>query len=119
VAGDELPLRVDSGRTGCRQVGHRLVSFSHWKPEHRWTFVNKNGKDKETLTFHPYLAMNDFAGLAPALRAEGGIGVGELPPVVHQVSFAMGGSSRRYFKPEIGKSAAPSSEPLAPLKSNS
>jgi DNA-binding transcriptional LysR family regulator len=44
------------------------------------TFVNKNGKDRETLTFHPYLAMTDFAGLAPALLARGGIG--ELPPVV-------------------------------------
>jgi DNA-binding transcriptional LysR family regulator len=61
-------------------LDHRLLSFSHWKPENRWTFVHKNGKDKETLTFQPYLAMNDFAGLAPALLAGGG--VGELPPVV-------------------------------------
>ena len=61
-------------------LDHRLLSFSHWKPEDRWTFVHKNGRDKETLTFHPYLAMNDFAGLAPALLAGGG--VGELPPVV-------------------------------------
>jgi len=61
-------------------LDHRLLSFSHWRPDSRWTFVHKNGKDKETLTFHPYLAMNDFAGLAPALLAGGGIG--ELPPVV-------------------------------------
>jgi len=59
---------------------HRLLSFSHWKPDSRWTFVHKNGCDKETLMFQPYLAMNDFAGLAPALLAGGGIG--ELPPVV-------------------------------------
>jgi len=61
-------------------LDHRLLSFSHWKPDSSWTFVNKNGKDRETLTFQPYLAMNDFAGLAPALLAGGGIG--ELPPVV-------------------------------------
>jgi DNA-binding transcriptional LysR family regulator len=59
---------------------HRLLSFSHWKPDSSWTLVHKNGKDRETLTFQPYIAMNDFAGLAPALLAGGGIG--ELPPVV-------------------------------------
>jgi DNA-binding transcriptional LysR family regulator len=59
---------------------HRLLSFSHWKPDSSWAFVHKNGKDGETLTFQPFLAMNDFAGIAPALLAGGGIG--ELPPVV-------------------------------------
>jgi len=61
-------------------LGHRLLTFSHWKPESTWTFVHKNGRDKETLTFQPYLAMNDFAGLAHALLVGGGIG--DLPPVV-------------------------------------
>jgi DNA-binding transcriptional LysR family regulator len=61
-------------------LAHRLLSFSHWKPDSSWTFVHRNGIDRETLTFHPYIAMNDFAGLAPALLAGGGIG--ELPPVV-------------------------------------
>jgi DNA-binding transcriptional LysR family regulator len=61
-------------------LDHRLLSFSHWKSHSSWTFVHKNGKDKETLTFQPHFAMNDFAGLAPALLAGGGIG--ELPPVV-------------------------------------
>ena len=61
-------------------LDHRLLSFSHWKPDSSWTFVHRNGKDKETLTFQPYLAMNDYGGLAPALLAGGGIG--ELPPVV-------------------------------------
>jgi len=59
---------------------HRLLSFSHWKPDSSWTFVHRNGADRETLTFQPYIAMNDFSGLAPALLAGGGIG--ELPPVV-------------------------------------
>jgi DNA-binding transcriptional LysR family regulator len=59
---------------------HRLLSFSYWKPEGSWTFIHKNGKDRETVSFQPYLSMNDFAGLAPALAAGGGIG--DLPPIV-------------------------------------
>jgi DNA-binding transcriptional LysR family regulator len=62
---------------------HRLLTFSYWQPEDRWTFVHKNG-DRETLTFQPHLSMNDFAGLAPALAA--GDGIGDLPPIV-QPSF--------------------------------
>jgi DNA-binding transcriptional LysR family regulator len=61
-------------------LNHPLLTFSHWKPESTWTFVHTNGKDKETLTFHPFLAMNDFSGLTPALLS--GAGIGELPPVV-------------------------------------
>jgi DNA-binding transcriptional LysR family regulator len=61
-------------------LNHRLMSFLHWKPGSSWSFVHRNGKDKETLAFQPALAMNDYAGLAPALLAGGGIG--ELPPVV-------------------------------------
>jgi DNA-binding transcriptional LysR family regulator len=59
---------------------HRLLSFSHWKPESSWTFIHKNGKETETVTFAPHLAMNDFAGLAPALVS--GAGIGDLPPLV-------------------------------------
>ena len=58
-------------------LGHRLLSFSRWKPENRWSFANANGRDKQTLTFPPYFSMNDYAGLASALLA--GVGVGELP----------------------------------------
>ena len=72
---------------GCKRpkkpqdlMNHRLLSFSHWMPDGSWTFVHVNGRDKETLAFRPFLAMNDYAGLAPALLAGGGIG--ELPPVV-------------------------------------
>ena len=61
-------------------LSHRLLTFSYWKSENSWTFVHKNGEDKETLTFQPHLSMNDFAGLAPALVA--GAGIGDLPPVV-------------------------------------
>src|SRR5215831_17378975 len=57
---------------------HRLLAFSFWKPTNTWNFVN--GKKKETLTFHPHLSMNDYAGLAAALLA--GTGIGDLPPLV-------------------------------------
>jgi hypothetical protein len=46
-----------------------MITFSYWKPESSFTFVHANGKDKETVTFVPYLSMNDFAGLTPALLA--------------------------------------------------
>ena len=61
-------------------LDHRLYAFSYWKPESSWTFIHRNGIDKETVTFQPYLAMNDFAGLIPALLT--GSGIGDLPPVV-------------------------------------
>ena len=61
-------------------LDHRLIAFSHWRPESSWTFVNANGTDEQTVTFQPHLSMNDFAGLTPALLAGGGIG--DLPPVV-------------------------------------
>jgi DNA-binding transcriptional LysR family regulator len=61
-------------------LDHRLIAFSYWRPESSWTFLNVNGKDEQTVTFQPYLSMNDFTGLTPALLAGGGIG--DLPPVV-------------------------------------
>jgi DNA-binding transcriptional LysR family regulator len=61
-------------------LDHRLLSFSYWQPNSSLTFIHKSRREKETLAFQPHLAMNDFAGLAPALLAGGGIG--ELPPVV-------------------------------------
>jgi DNA-binding transcriptional LysR family regulator len=59
---------------------HRLLTFSHWRAESNWTFVHADGRTRETLAFQPYLVMNDFAGLVPALLA--GAGIGDLPPVV-------------------------------------
>jgi DNA-binding transcriptional LysR family regulator len=61
---------------------HRLLTFSYWRPESSWSFAHVNGVDKESVTFEPSLAMNDFAGLVPALLA--GAGIGELPPVVRR-----------------------------------
>jgi len=59
---------------------HRLLAFSFWKPVNFWSFVHVNGKKTETLTFHPHLSINDYAGLAVALLA--GTGIGDLPPLV-------------------------------------
>jgi DNA-binding transcriptional LysR family regulator len=61
-------------------LDHRLIAFSYWRPENRWTFVHVNGKAEEAVTFQPQLSMNDFAGLTPVLLAGGGIG--DLPPIV-------------------------------------
>jgi DNA-binding transcriptional LysR family regulator len=61
-------------------LDHRLLTFSFWERDFSWTFVHKSGKETKKLTFRPYLSMNDFAGLLPALLVGGGIG--DLPPVV-------------------------------------
>ena len=61
-------------------LAHRLLAFAHGRAEYRWQFVHANGRDRETLTLHPHLSMNDYAGLAAALLD--GAGIGELPPVV-------------------------------------
>lgn len=61
-------------------LGHRLLAFSLWKPGYSWSFVDSNSHGRETVTFEPHMAMNDYAGLAVALLASAGIG--ELPPIV-------------------------------------
>ena len=48
-------------------LDHRVLAFSFWTPENNWNFAQANGKKKETLTFQPFLSMNDYAGLATAL----------------------------------------------------
>jgi DNA-binding transcriptional LysR family regulator len=59
---------------------HRLFAFSFWKPNYSWSFIHSNGRDAETLSFQPAIAMNDYAGLVVALLE--GCGIGELPPIV-------------------------------------
>lgn len=59
---------------------HRLLAFSHWKQEYSWTFFHVAGGGSESVTFQPYIAMNDFAGLVPGLLA--GNGIGFVPPIV-------------------------------------
>ena len=67
-------------RTPQDLLSHRLLAFSFWKPENTWHFAHANGREKETLTFQPYLSINEYAGLAAALLA--GTGIGDLPPIV-------------------------------------
>jgi len=67
-------------KTPQELLQHRLLAFSFWRPENTWNFVHANGKDKESITFKPYLAINEYDGLATALLA--GSGIGDLPPIV-------------------------------------
>jgi DNA-binding transcriptional LysR family regulator len=80
VASPEYLKRVDPPKRPSDLLSHPMITFSYWKPESSFTFVHANGKEKETVTFVPYLSMNDFAGLTPALLA--GEGIGDLPPIV-------------------------------------
>jgi DNA-binding transcriptional LysR family regulator len=80
VASPDYLKRCPAPRKPQDLLKHRLLTFSYWKPENVWHFFHVNGKDRESLLFQPYLSMNDFAGLAPALLAGGGIG--DLPPIV-------------------------------------
>lgn len=80
VASPEYLKRVAPPRKPSDLLSHPMITFSYWKPETSFTFVHANGHDKETVTFVPYLSMNDFAGLTPALLA--GEGIGDLPPIV-------------------------------------
>jgi len=80
VASPEYLKKVDPPQNPSDLLSHPMIAFSYWKSETSFTFVHVHTKAKETLTFVPYLSMNDFAGLTPALVA--GEGIGELPPVV-------------------------------------
>jgi len=72
--------RVKAPRSPRDLLDHTLLAFSYWRPDNSWTFCHKNGEDQETLSFEPYLLMNDYTGLAAALL--GDVGIGDLPPVV-------------------------------------
>ncbi len=61
-------------------LGHRLLAFSHSRTEHSWSFARANGTGRETLTFQPWLSMNDYTGLGAALLS--GAGICDLPPLV-------------------------------------
>jgi DNA-binding transcriptional LysR family regulator len=80
VASPAYLKKVTPPRRPSDLLEHPMITFSYWKPESSFTFVHVNGRDKETVTFAPYLSMNDFAGLTPALLA--GAGIGDLPPIV-------------------------------------
>ena len=61
-------------------LDHRILAFSHFRAEHRWTFTHTDGGREQVVSFHPHLAINDFTGVTSGLLA--GIGVGDLSPLV-------------------------------------
>jgi DNA-binding transcriptional LysR family regulator len=71
-------------RTPKDLASHRLLAFSLGSGDYKWTFfrtaTTSGTRERQTLAFTPYLSMNDYAGLAPAILA--GAGIGELPPLV-------------------------------------
>jgi DNA-binding transcriptional LysR family regulator len=75
LAGREPP------RTPRDLPAHRLLAFSPWRPDYHWSFAHVAGDRRERLAFEPCVAINDYAALAGALLAGGGIG--ELPPIIH------------------------------------
>lgn len=80
VASPAYLERVKAPRSPRDLLDHKLLAFSYWRPDNSWTFWHQSGEDHETLSFEPYLSMNDYNGLAAALVA--GVGIGDLPPVV-------------------------------------
>jgi DNA-binding transcriptional LysR family regulator len=80
VASPEYLRKHKAPKTPQDLLGHQLLAFSFWRPENTWKFVHVNGKHKESVTFKPYLAINEYNGLATALLA--GTGLGDLPPIV-------------------------------------
>jgi DNA-binding transcriptional LysR family regulator len=80
VASPAYLQKTKPPRTPQELQSHRLLAFSFWRPENTWSFIHANGKDKASITFKPYLAINEYDGLATALLA--GTGIGDLPPIV-------------------------------------
>jgi len=80
VASPAYLAKCKAPRSPRELLNHRLLAFSFWRPENTWNFTHVNGRDKESLTFQPYLSINEYSGLAAALLA--GTGIGDLPPIV-------------------------------------
>ncbi len=78
VASPDYLLNHEPPRRPTDLLEHRLLAFSFWAQDSTWTFYQ--GDRQETISFQPYLAMNDYAGLAAALVSGGGIG--DLPQIV-------------------------------------
>jgi len=69
-------------------LGHRMIAFSKGYREREWCFTHAFGGEEELLTFPPYLAMNEYSGVAAAVLR--GAGIGDLPPVVAPELFESG-----------------------------
>jgi len=92
VASPEYLEKNKSPKTPQELLGHRLLAFSFWRPENTWNFIHANGKERASITFKPYLAINEYDGLATALLA----GVGsEIFRRLFNPSFCDPGDSSR------------------------
>ena len=80
VASREYVKKHNPPKTPQELLDHRLLAFSFWKPENTWKFTHVNQKDKSSITFRPFLSINEYYGLATALLA--GTGIGDFPPIV-------------------------------------
>jgi len=88
VASPEYLGRNKMPKTPQDLLIHRLLAFSFWKPENTWRFIHSNGNDEQCITFKPYLAINEYDGLAAALLS--GSGIGDLPPIVQPALLQSG-----------------------------
>ena len=88
VASPEYLGRNRMPKTPQDLLTHRLLAFSFWKPENTWQFIHSSGNDEQSITFKPYLAINEYDGLAAALLA--GSGIGDLPPIVQPALLQSG-----------------------------
>ena len=80
VASPKYLAEHGSPQTPEDLLGHRLMTFSFWHPDNQWHFVSRDGEKKRSITFRPYLSMNDYSGMIPRIIA--GAGIGEIPPIV-------------------------------------
>lgn len=88
VASPDYLRKVETPRQPQDLLDHKLLAFARRRGDASWTFVHHRRHETQTISFVPYLSMNDFAGLTPALLA--GAGIGELPPVVQPQLLASG-----------------------------
>lgn len=65
---------------------HRLIGFSKWFEEVRWTL--SNGAVRETMQVQLAIGMNDYAGVRKAALA--GMGVAEMPGLLCRDEIAQG-----------------------------
>ncbi|HEY6344350.1 MAG TPA: LysR family transcriptional regulator [Bryobacteraceae bacterium] len=60
VASPEYLQKNKPPKTPQELLSHRLLAFSFWRPENTWNFIHANGKDRNSITFKPYLAINEY-----------------------------------------------------------
>lgn len=80
VASPEYLKKHKKPKTPQELLDHPLLAFSFWRPENTWKFNHVNRKERSSITFKPFLSINEYSGLAEALLA--GTGIGDFPPIV-------------------------------------